>query len=133
MSSKYVGFNHYRRYFPFLDDIPDLDEIFKNYDVIVGNLVENSDTLRNCYCLGHLCKNFDEMLDIVKELKPELYNAALKAANDNLLYSHNLFIMKKQDFLNYGKFIFDILFEFDKRHNFNKLEDIKNYDLSKNN
>ena len=29
---KYVGTNHYRRYFRFFDNVPDLDEIFKEHD-----------------------------------------------------------------------------------------------------
>ena len=35
--------------------------------------------------------------------------------------------MKKQDFLNYGKFMFDILFEFDKRNNFSSDKDVLDY------
>ena len=38
MSSKYIGLNHYRRYFSFLDDIPDMDNIFKEYDLITADL-----------------------------------------------------------------------------------------------
>ena len=34
MSSKYIGFIHYRRIFTFRDNIPDLDKIFSHYDVI---------------------------------------------------------------------------------------------------
>ena len=37
ISSKYVGINHYRRYFTFTDNIPNLDEIFKKYDSIIGH------------------------------------------------------------------------------------------------
>ena len=118
MSSKYIGLNHYRRYFPFLDNIPDLDEIFKNYDLMVGCLVKiPGDSLRNGYCKGHICKNFDEILDIIKDIRPEYYKDAVDVANNNIFYGNNIFIMKKKDFLNYCKFMFDILFEFDKRHN----------------
>ena len=127
ISSKYVGFSHYRRYFPFLDNIPDLDEIFKKYGVMVCQLDKPPNSMRYYYCRAHICKNFDEVLDIIKDIKPELYNDSLRVANENTFYTTNLFIMKKQDFLNYGKFMFDILFEFDKRHNFNTLDDVKKY------
>ena len=128
MSSKYIGLNHYRRYFPFLDNIPNLDEIFKNYDIIVGCLAKiPGDTLRNYYCKNHICKNFDEILEIIKEIKPEYYKDAVEVANNNIFYGNNIFIMKKKDFLNYCEFMFDILFEFDKRNNFNNMDDIKNY------
>ena len=37
--------------------------------------------------------------------------------------------MKKYDFYNYCKFMYDILFEFDKRHNFSSDDDILNYSM----
>ena len=35
--------------------------------------------------------------------------------------------MKRKDFLNYCEFIFDVLFEFDRRNNFTSDEDVFNY------
>ena len=34
-TSKYIGLNHYGRYFNFTDNIPDIDSIFEYYDVIL--------------------------------------------------------------------------------------------------
>ena len=128
MSSKYIGFNHYRRYFPFLDNIPDLDEIFLNYDIIVGFMLDmNEKSLRDIYCYFHICKNYDEMINVIKDIKPEYYKTAIEVSNNNILYGKNMFIMKKKDFINYGKFMFDVLFEFDRRHNFKTMDDIYNY------
>jgi hypothetical protein len=31
---KYIGFNHYRRYFSFMDDIEQVDTIFKTHNII---------------------------------------------------------------------------------------------------
>jgi hypothetical protein len=39
----------------------------------------------------------------------------------------NIFIMKKDDFIEYGNFVFGVLFEFDRRNNLNSDEDIKKY------
>ena len=36
IKSKYVGFNHYRRIFNFGNNIPNLDKIFKKYDIILN-------------------------------------------------------------------------------------------------
>ena len=131
MSSQYVGFNHYRRYFSFLDDIPDLDKIFKKYDVILTNQLfiskRNHSNLRSNYCKYHLCRNYDEMIEIIKDKRPEFYEAAIEASNMSLFYSCNMFIMKKRDFINYCEFMFDILFEFDKRHNFKTTKDMQVY------
>ena len=131
ISSKYVGFNHYRRYFSFLDEIPDLEQIFNEYDVILIKTFhlhgKNEATLRQNYCKYHLCKNFDEMIEIIKDKRPEYYEAAIEASNSDVFYQCNMFIMKKQDFINFSEFMFEILFEFDKRHNFKTAKDLEIY------
>ena len=131
MFSKYIGFNHYRRYFSFLDEIPDLEQIFNEYDVILIKTFhlhgKNEATLRQNYCKYHLCKNFDEMIEIIKDKRPEYYEAAIEASNSDVFYQCNMFIMKKQDFINFSEFMFEILFEFDKRHNFKTAKDLEIY------
>jgi RNase H-fold protein (predicted Holliday junction resolvase) len=129
MSSKYVGINHYRRYFGFLDNIPNMDDIFKDYDLVLKDkyVFYYGKTLKENYCLTHICKNFEEMIDIIKELRPEYYQAALNASNMEYIFPANIFIMKKEDFIKYGDFMFQILFEFDKRHNFKSDQDVEKY------
>jgi len=124
ISSKYVGTNHYRRYFNFTDNIPDLDEIFKNNDVILNIPVNDIRGLRGEYCSGHICEKFDEVINIIKEIKPEYYEAAKKAIISKKIFFCNIFIMKKKDFLKYCEFVFDILFEFDRRNNFTSDKDV---------
>ena len=126
-STKYIGFNHYRRYFDFGDNIPDLDYIFNNYDIILINKYKIKETVRAQFCHFHICSKFDQILDIIKEIKPDYYEAALKVSIGTELYLCNIFIMKKEDFFKYCEFMFDILFEFDKRHNFKTVKDIEVY------
>ena len=38
---------------------------------------------------------------------------------------YNIFIMKKEDFIKYGEFVFGVLLEFDRRHNLKNDNDIK--------
>ena len=127
ISSKYIGLNHYRRYFDFCNNIPNLDNIFENHDVILSRKIKMNLNTRDHYCKNHIFQNFDEIIDIIKEIKPEYYKTAIKASKEKQNYYFNLFIMKKYDFYNYCKFMYDILFEFDKRHNFSSDEDILNY------
>ena len=115
LSSKYVGLNHYRRYFNFTDNIPDLDEIFKNYDVILGDTDFQKRGMRGHYCTYHICKDYEEIIDIIKQMKPNYYETALRVGEKKYLHSCNLFIMKKEDFFKYCEFMYDILFEFDRR------------------
>ena len=112
ISSKYIGLNHYRRYFDFCNNIPNLDNIFENHDVILSRKIKTSLNNRDHYCKNHICQDFDEIIDIIKEIKPEYYKTAIKTSKEKQNYYFNLFIMKKYDFYNYCKFMYDILFEF---------------------
>ncbi len=127
ISSKYIGLNHYRRYFNFTDYIPDLDKIFKKYDVILPARISLNTSIRNNYCTDHICENFDDSLDIIKRIKPEYYQTAIKFAQNNEIYYYNMFIMKKEDFYRYCEFIYDILIEFDNKYNFKSYKDVLNY------
>ena len=127
LSSKYIGLNHYRRYFNFLDKIPDLDKIFENYDVILNKKNHFTKSFKKLYCACTLCKPLEEVIKIIKEKKPEYYQTAIESLNAKEGYYFNIFIMKKGDFFKYCEFIYDILFELDRRHNFTSDKDIINY------
>lgn len=127
INSKYIGLNHYKRYFVFGDNIPDLDSIFENHDVILNKKNGLKRGLMKQYCISHICRNFVEILNIIKDIKPNYYKIALKTAQQRSIYYSNLFIMKKEDFFKYCEFIYDVLFEFDKRNNFKSDNDILLY------
>ena len=116
-NNKYIGLNHYRRYFNFTDNIPDLDSIFKDYNIILSTPMFFEEGIKEQFCKYVMCKKYNEMLDIIKDIKPEYYETAI----------NNLFIMKKTDFLIYCEFIYEVLFEFDKRNNFTSDEDVLDY------
>ena len=127
LSSKYIGLNHYRRYFNFLDNIPDFDKIFEKYDIILPRKVRVQINLKNQYCYKTLCKPLEEVIQIIKEKRPEYYQAAIDYLNAKDGYFCNMFIMKKKDFFKYCEFIYNILFELDRRHNFISDKDVINY------
>jgi hypothetical protein len=127
LSSKYIGLNHYRRYFDFMDEIPDFDKIFESYDIILPYKSLFNVSLEFQYCSAHLCKVLHEVINIIKEIKPEYYQTAIESLDAKDGYFFNMFIMKKEDFFKYCEFIYDIFFEFDRRHNFTTDKDIINY------
>lgn len=127
LNSKYVGVNHYRRYFIFGDNIPDIDEIFKNHDVILNKKNHLKRGMLKQYCINHICRDFVEILNIIKDIKPNYYKTAIKTSKQRSIHYCNLFIMKKEDFMKYCEFLFDVLFEFDKRNNFFTDNDMLNY------
>jgi hypothetical protein len=126
LNSKYLGFTHYRRIFPFKDDIPELDEMFKYYDVIVKSRYIFGVNVREQYNEGHVSHFLNVSLDIIREKFPEYYQYALNFLEKKYANLCNVFIMKKEDFIKWGEFIFGVLFEFDRRFNITTDEDIRN-------
>ena len=127
---KYIGFNHYRRYFEFGNNIPNLDDIFKNYDVILSKAENlNYSVIMQQFKDCHFGHALEEVIEIIKEIKPEYYDAAVKTMNSSIAYWGNMFIMKSGDFLKWGEFLFPIMLEYDKKHKLNNDLDVKNYIL----
>jgi hypothetical protein len=125
MSSKYVGFVHYRRVFTFRNNIPDLDKIFTQYDYIIKKKSRLKKTLKIQFSIAHIGNFLDEIVEIIKENFTEYYQSANKTLNGNHISFCNIFIMKKEDFIKYGEFVFGVLLEFDRRHKIKNDDDIK--------
>ena len=122
---KYVGFNHYRRIFNFKNSIPDLDEIFSKNDVILFQTITNEKTIKELYDLSHLSNCLDEVIEIIKNKFPEYYQTAIDFFNGKSINYCNIFMMKREDFMKYGDFVFGTLLEFDRVHNLKTDSDIK--------
>ena len=127
LNSKYVGFIHYRRIFPFKNNIPHLDEIFKNYDAILKARNQYKVTNREYFISHHILENLlNATVNIIKEKYPEYYQYALIYLEKKWANNCNIFIMKKEDFIKWGEFVFGVLFELDRRYNLKTDEDIRN-------
>ena len=127
---KYIGFNHYRRCFNFGDNIPNLEKIFKNYDVILDQAwITEPGNIMQQFKREHYGPALDDVMKIIKKLKPEYYETAIKTMNLTKLHLAHLFIMKKEDFLKWGEFIYPIMFEYDKIHGLKTDSDVKNFIL----
>ena len=128
INTKYVGFNHYRRIFSFLDEIPNLDKIFQEYDVIlIERFFFYDKSIKEQYYENHIGENLDQIIQIIKENFTNYYLASLKTMNMTFGHFCNIFIMKKEDFIEYGNFVFGVLFEFDRRNKLKNDDDIKNF------
>lgn len=56
-------------------------------------------------------KDFEIMMQVIKQKYPDIYPSAVKYAEGMISYPCNMFIMKKQLFHQYSKFLFDVLQE----------------------
>jgi len=130
--SDIVGLTHYRRYFfkkhknNKLENVlseQDIKEILKENDIIVPNytfIIKHN--AEKSWEKTHIKKDYDECKKIISEKYPDYIEAFEKFSKSRFLYICNMFIAKKEIFDEYYKWLFDILFELEKR------TDLSNYD-----
>ena len=130
--SDIVGLTHYRRYFfkkhknNKLENVlseQDIREILKDKDIIVPNstfIIKHN--AERSWEKTHIKKDYDECRKIIAEKYPDYVEAFEQFSKSRFLYICNMFIARKEIFDEYYKWLFDILFELEKR------TDISNYD-----
>jgi hypothetical protein len=133
-----VGLNHYRRYFDFqkkwpqfsadkrfirTDDFlrqpyhfPDLEQLLQQYDIIlpVARHWRVSNTQQ--YAEYHIAKDWEMLRQIIKERSPQYIPAFEKTMDhSNKAVGYNMFITHWKHFEAYSEWLFDILFEVERR------------------
>ena len=133
-----VGLNHYRRYFYFTrrwpqfsadkhfkatDDFlkqdyifPNLEDTLSKYDIIlpVARHWRVSNTQQ--YADYHIAKDWEILRQIIKERHPEYMQAFEKTMDhSNISVGYNMFITHWKHFDAYSEWLFDILFEVERR------------------
>ena len=123
----YVGTNHYRRYFEFFDDIPDMDVIFKEHDAILPNFNLPYRSIREHYKLVHNENDLNVVLSIIEEFYPEYYDNAEKVIDMKHFVPCNIFIMRKGNFIEMCDFVFGVLERYDEIMGFETDLDVYNH------
>lgn len=125
----YIGLCHYRRYFSHkqksnkLDDKKkvvysraDYEKLLSKYDVILPRKRNYYiETVRNQYEHAHKKSDLDAVEQVIKEKYPEYAAAFDKVMNGTKLHILNMFVMPKSIFDKYCEWLFDVLFELEKR------------------
>lgn len=106
---EYVGFCHNRKYFNFMDDIPNMDEIFSECDLITAAPRKAKTNMREEYKKFHNVDDLNIIENIIEEKYPEYRSAFISFLYGETMFPYNMFIMKREDFLRYIKFIKDVL------------------------
>lgn len=138
----YIGLCHYRRYFSsnnllkeievyrkfdhinnFILKREQCEGLLKKYDIIMPkkDFMDKFTTYEQ-YKNAHNVKDLEECYKIIREIYPEYKNSLKTVMNQYAFYSCNMFITKKEYFDKYMEWLFNILFELEKRI------DIKDYD-----
>ena len=82
-------------------------------------------TVREHFNEHHIGHFLNESLEIIREKFPEYYQYALNFLEKKYANFCNIFIMKKEDFIKWGEFVFGVLIEFDRRYNLTTDKDIR--------
>ena len=130
LNNDYIGLCHYRRHFTLSRRIPksekekfeillskeEADKILENTDIILSKerkyYIEN---LYNHYKHTMYIEPLDETGKIIEEKYPEYLNEFKKLHKRTSAHMFNMFIMKKELLDEYCTWLFDILFELEKR------------------
>ena len=137
MDADYIGLSHYRRYFTLNKKIPK-DENLK-FDILLNKeelekVLENTEVVlpqKRKYYIENLYDHYkhtmyieplDETRKIINEKYPEYLKEFDKLHKRTSAHMFNMLIMKKEILNEYCTWLFDILFELEKR------VDIKQYD-----
>lgn len=108
----------------------EIEDEIRKYDI---TLVDGFDTKKvgsnNLYdqyasSEGLYIKDMECAIEILKEKYPEYSHAADLYMNGNIFYPCNMFIMKKKIFFEYCEWLFDILFELEKKIDTSKYSDL---------
>ena len=125
----YIGLCHYRRYFCATKHGRDYDsktkaillradyeKVLRQYDVILPEKRNYYiEIVRSQYEHAHNKRDLDEVERIISERHPEYLDAFFLVMNRRKLHILNMFVMKKELFDEYCAWLFDILFELEKR------------------
>lgn len=127
MDADIIGICHYRRFFLDQDrkimNQKQYNEILNKYDVMVSNRVEADKSYIEYYGEAHNAKDLLMVGEVIKEKYPDYYQYYEQAIQGNVYYYGNLMVTSRGIFQKYAKWLFDILFEVEKRI------DISEYDL----
>lgn len=130
MDADYIGLSHYRRHFTLNKKIPK-DERLK-FDILLNTeelekILENTDIVlpkKRKYYIENLYDHYkhtmfieplDETRKIIEEKYPEYIEEFDKLHKRTSAHMFNMFIMKKEILNDYCNWLFDILFELEKR------------------
>ena len=130
LDCEYIGLAHYRRHFAGSNRIP--KEENKKFDCILSNeniekILENTDIIlpkKRKYYIENLYSHYahtmhieplDEARNIIQEKYPDYIQEFDKLHQRTSAHMFNMFIMKKEVLNKYCEWLFDILFELEKR------------------
>ena len=112
---KYIGFVQYRKYFSFLDNLPDIDAVIEKHGMISPAPVDLGQSMRSQWGTWGNVEDLDLTTEIVNEKYPELaktWNANLAKTS---MHPGSLHIMRTEDWREMVAVAWDVANEYLKR------------------
>lgn len=108
----YVGFLSWRKYWNFYDNLPNIPKLIDEYEIIVAKPIIFDGSIKKQYAENHNIEDLYIVSGILAELYPSYIPTWNAYLNQNKLYPYNMFIMKKDEFIEYTNFIKSILYKY---------------------
>lgn len=125
-----VGLSHYRRFFRYSceDKWITLSNVF-NHNAIITKECFHGEGCNNAMVMreSHMEYDADLIDSIVKEYFPQHQEGYEDMKQRCTMHARNMFVMKKEDFIEMCDFIFGVLDIYDEKQGFKNDEDVKNY------
>ncbi|WP_282015414.1 DUF4422 domain-containing protein [Marinifilum flexuosum] len=96
-------------------DLATAKEILEDHDIILPELRLLKRSVSEQYAIRRPNNDLNIVGDIIKEKFPEYSEAFNSMMSKNEIYACNMFLMKKPEFDRYMEWLFEILFELEKR------------------
>lgn len=126
LDADYIGLAHYRRHFKgknksanIMDNVLSYKEasgLLEKHDILVTKkrnyIIE---TLYSHYAHTHHVETLDCTRDVIKDIYPDYLDSFDKTMKKTHMHAFNMFVMKKELLNDYCDWLFNILFEVEKR------------------
>lgn len=107
-TSDYAGLGHYRRHFELNEEL--IHKLAQSdVDVILTIPILNFPSVGYLYKQDHIAKDWEIMMEAIKELQPEYSETANRLQDGIFYYAYNMIIAKKNILDDYCKWLFPIL------------------------
>ena len=112
---KYIGFCHYRRYFGFMNDVPELGKIIEARGAIVTKAFDLGKTMREQYATWGNPEDINICTQIISEKYPDFAPAWNHALDSRYMHLATMSIMRTEDWKEMLEVMWGVAQEYLKR------------------
>lgn len=113
--SEIIGFCQYRRYFEWMDNVPDLKTLVDRHGCVTTTARDLGRTIREQYASFANVEDLDICTEVIKETLPEFFPAWFSFISGRKLHVGSMFVMKREDWREMFTATWAIVMEYMKR------------------